>query len=134
RTPAVLGRELVVVPLANRGVGCIARLQRAAGGAGFNTRLADARPARLAPVDFAAHARSLGALAEHVSGVAQLGEALARARVADRSAVVVIDTDPSRTNEAGGWWWDVAGPEVPDRTEVNVALHGYGASQPHRRN
>src|SRR3546814_2784987 len=82
----------------------------------------------------AAHARSLGAQAEHVTGVAQLRGALARARAADRSSVVVIDTDPRRTTEAGGWWWDVAVPEVSDRTEVNIARQAYEAGVPLKRN
>ena len=51
--------------------------------------------------------------------------ALARARAADRSSVVVIDTDPLKTTEAGGWWWDVAVPEVSDRPEVNAARRDY---------
>src|SRR5690606_22624370 len=92
-TSVMLGLKLVVVVLDNRGFGCIDRLQRATGGAGFNNLLADARHAQSARIDFAAHARSLGARAEHVAGVAQLGEALARARAADSSYVVVIDTD-----------------------------------------
>jgi 3D-(3,5/4)-trihydroxycyclohexane-1,2-dione acylhydrolase (decyclizing) len=133
-TSVMLGLKLLVVVLDNRGFGCIDRLQRATGGAGFNNLLDDARHARPAQVDFAAHARSLGALAEHVAGVAQLGEALARARAADRSSVVVIDTDPRRTTEAGGWWWDVAVPEVSDRTEVNIARQAYEAGVPLKRN
>lgn len=133
-TSVMLGLKLVVVVLDNRGFGCIDRLQRATGGAGFNNLLADARHTQLAAVDFAAHARSLGALAEHATGVAQLREALARARAADRSSVVVIDTDPRRTTEAGGWWWDVAVPEVSDRTEVNIARQAYEAGVPLKRN
>ena len=50
-------------------------------------------------IDFAAHARSLGALAEHVNSIAELEAALARARAADRTYVVVIDTDPLRTTD-----------------------------------
>ena len=46
---------------------------------------------------------------------------------AERSTVVVIDTDPLKTTEAGGWWWDVAVPEVSDRPEVNAARRAYEA-------
>ena len=28
--------------------------------------------------------------------------------------MIVIDTDPARTTEAGGAWWEVAVPEVSD--------------------
>ena len=76
-------------------------------------------------IDFAAHARSLGALAERVATLGELEAALTRARAADRSSVVVIETDPLKTTEAGGWWWDVAVPEVSDRPQVNAARRDY---------
>ena len=50
---------------------------------------------------------------------------MGRARAADKSYVVVIDTDPLKTTEAGGWWWDVAVPEVSDRPQVNAARRDY---------
>ncbi|MCW5580571.1 MAG: 3D-(3,5/4)-trihydroxycyclohexane-1,2-dione acylhydrolase (decyclizing) [Luteimonas sp.] len=121
----MLGLKLVVVLLDNRGFGCINRLQQATGSPGFNNLLADARHASLPDIDFAAHARSLGALAEKVANLGELRAALARAREAERSTVVVIDTDPLKTTEAGGWWWDVAVPEVSDRPEVNAARRDY---------
>ena len=42
------------------------------------------------------HARSLGALAETVTGLPALEAVLQRARDADRSVVIVINTDPIR--------------------------------------
>ncbi len=39
--------------------------------------------------------------------------------------MIVIDTDPLITTDEGGHWWDVAVPEVSDRTEVNEARKGY---------
>ena len=124
-TSVMLGHKLIVVLLDNRGYGCINRLQQATGSPGFNNLLADARHAAMPDIDFAAHARSLGALAESVATLGELEAALARARAADRSSVVVIDTDPLRTTEAGGWWWDVAVPEVSGRPEVNNARRDY---------
>ncbi len=124
-TSVMLGRKLIVVLLDNRGFGCINRLQQATGSPGFNNLLADSRHEVLPEIDFAAHARSLGALSEHVYTLGELAEALARARAADRSYVVVIDTDPLKTTEAGGWWWDVAVPEVSERPEVNAAHRAY---------
>ena len=132
-TSVMLGLKLVVVLLDNRGFGCIDRLQRATGSAGFNNLLADARHAALPAIDFAAHARSLGAQAEHVSTLGELGAALARARAAPSSYVVVIDTDPRCSTEAGGWWWDVAVPEVSERAEVNAARRDYEQRLPMKR-
>jgi len=115
----------VVVLLDNRGFGCIDRLQRSTGSPGFNNLLADARHRELPAIDFAAHARSLGAHAERVATLGELRAALGRARAADRSSVVVIDTDPGASTEAGGAWWDVAIPEVSDLPEVEAARRGY---------
>jgi 3D-(3,5/4)-trihydroxycyclohexane-1,2-dione acylhydrolase (decyclizing) len=100
-TSIALGLKLVIVVLDNRGFGCIERLQRSLGGASFNNRLAG--PA----IDFTAHAASLGAAAEKVGGIAALPAALGRARAADRTAVVVIETDPDRATLAGGFPWEV---------------------------
>jgi len=124
-TSVMLGHKLVVVVLDNRGFGCINRLQHATGGAGFNNLLADAAHQTLPAIDFAAHAASLGALSEHVKTIGELEAALQRARAAERSCVVVIDTDPLKSTEAGGWWWDVAVPEVSMRPEVEAARRAY---------
>jgi 3D-(3,5/4)-trihydroxycyclohexane-1,2-dione acylhydrolase (decyclizing) len=121
----MMGLKLIVVLLDNRGFGCINRLQQATGSPGFNNLLADARHEVLPDIDFAGHARSLGALAEHVTTIGELEAAIGRARTADRSSVIVIDTDPLGTSEAGGWWLDVAVPEVSDRPEVNAARRDY---------
>lgn len=126
-TSVMLGRKITVVLLDNRGYGCINRLQQGTGGRPFNNLLADARHAALPDIDFAGHARSLGASAEKVSGIAELEAALGRAAQSDRSYVIVIDTDPAVTTEAGGHWWDVAVPEVSGRPEVQAARREYEA-------
>ena len=111
-TSVMLGLKLTIVVLDNRGFGCINRLQRATGGESFNNLLEHARHETLPEIDFAAHAASLGAIAEKVAALAELEAALKQARAADRTIVVVIDTDPLASTEAGGHWWDVAVPEV----------------------
>ena len=126
-TSVMLGTRLVIVVLDNRGYGCINRLQQACGGAPFNNLFADCLPAadRMPRIDFAAHAAALGALSENVSSIAELEAALVRARAADRTSVIAIETDPARATEAGGWWWDVAVPEVSDREPVRAARRAY---------
>ncbi len=126
QTSVMMGRKLIVIVLDNRGYGCIDRLQRACGGASFNN-LVESVDGRINEswVDFAAHARSLGTLAEQVDGLAGLAAALSRARAADRTYVVVIATDPAATTSAGGAWWDVAVPEVSARPDVRQARDAY---------
>ncbi len=124
-TSVMLGKKLTIVVLDNRGYGCINRLQRSTGSESFNNLLADAQHEALPDIDFVAHAASLGAIAEKADNVAALEAALARAKKADRTSVIVIDTDPMITTEAGGWWWDVAVPEVSERGPVRDARKAY---------
>jgi len=67
----------------------------------------------------------LGAIAEKASSIAELEEALSRALAADQTYVVVIDTDPERSTDAGGAWWDVAVAEVSKRGSVKEARKSY---------
>jgi 3D-(3,5/4)-trihydroxycyclohexane-1,2-dione acylhydrolase (decyclizing) len=89
----------------------------------FNNLLDDRAP----DIDFAAHARSLGAHAQKVTGIQELEAALKAARGIERSVVLVIDTDPQQSTAAGGAWWDVAVPEVSARADVTAAYETYRA-------
>ena len=125
-TSVMLGLRITVVLLDNNGFGCINRLQAACGGAPFNNLWADSQNMHRYPsIDFAAHARSLGARAEKVGDLGALADALVRARAADRSTVLVIDTDPKATTTAGGNWWDVTVPAMSARQEVEAARELY---------
>jgi len=135
-TSVMLGLKLIIVVLDNRGFGCIQRLQAATGGASFNNMLDDcAMPgSAAASIDFAQHARSLGADAVHVSDLAQLRTAMVAARCAGKTQVLVIDTTHDRTTSDGGCWWEVAVAEVSSRTEVQAAraLHVAARKDQHR--
>ena len=124
-TSIMLGVKLVIVVLDNRGFGCINRLQRATGGESFNNLLKDSFHEDLPDINFAAHASSLGAHAVKVKSLAELEEALGLARAQPQTAVIVIDTDPLASTDAGGAWWDVAVPEISVRPEVEVAHADY---------
>jgi len=121
----MLGAKLTIVLLDNAGYGCINRLQMATGGANFNNLLKDTYHEVLPQIDFAAHAASMGAVAKKVASIAELEAALKETERETRTTVLVIDTDPLITTEAGGAWWDVAVPEVSDRKQVNAARKDY---------
>jgi 3D-(3,5/4)-trihydroxycyclohexane-1,2-dione acylhydrolase (decyclizing) len=121
----MLGLKLIIVVNDNRGFACINRLQRATGGESFNNLLRDARHEILPAVDFAAHARSLGAEAVKVKSIDELESAFVKARKAKATQVIVIDTDPTAITDAGGAWWDVAVPEVSSRESVVAARGNY---------
>ena len=132
-TSVMLGRKLIIVVLDNRGFGCINRLQNAVGSAPFNNLLGDARSERQVEIDFAAHAASLGAVSERVTGIAELEAALKRARRADQTYVIVLNTDPMASTGDGGAWWDVAVPQVSGREQVVQAREAYVAATKNQR-
>jgi 3D-(3,5/4)-trihydroxycyclohexane-1,2-dione acylhydrolase (decyclizing) len=124
-TSVMLGHKLIVVLLDNRGYGCINRLQVSTGSESFNNLLDTARHVVPSAIDFAAHAASMGAISQKVSSIAELETAMAEARSSERSHVIVIDTDPLPSPDAGGHWWDVAVPEVSSREQVRAARQDY---------
>ena len=124
-TSVALGLKITIIVLDNRGFGCINRLQQGTGGKPFNNLLDPAAP----HVDFTAHAISLGAVAEKIGGIAELPAAIKRAKSADRTTVIVIDTDPAVSTKEGGAWWDVAVPEVSSLETVRTARQSYEKAQ-----
>ena len=132
-TAVAMGVKITVVVTDNRGYGCINRLQMATGGAEFNNLYKHTSQTNPMQIDFAAHAASMGAQAQKVSTIAELEAALAEAREAMVATVIVIDTDPYPTPDAGGFWWDVAVPEVSARRQVNEARTAYEAALKERR-
>jgi 3D-(3,5/4)-trihydroxycyclohexane-1,2-dione acylhydrolase (decyclizing) len=125
-TSVMLGLKLTIVLLDNRGYGCINRLQHASGGERFNNLFDYNTTHVVSPdIDFAGHARSLGAIAEKVASLADLESALKKAKGNTRTTVIVIDTDPMISTDAGGNWWDVAIPEVSTRKQVRAARKNY---------
>ncbi len=118
-TAVSLGLKLTIVVLDNRGFSCINRLQMATGGANFNNLLRDTHNNGLAEIDFAMHARALGAKSTHVENIGELNTELKAASKHEGVSVVVIDTDPVHASP-GGCWWEVEVPEVSVRDEVMV--------------
>jgi 3D-(3,5/4)-trihydroxycyclohexane-1,2-dione acylhydrolase (decyclizing) len=56
-----------------------------------------------------------------------------RARRSSHTQVIVIDTDPARTTDIGGAWWEVAVPEVSARAEVRAARAQFDAGKAAQR-
>ncbi|OHV73152.1 3D-(3,5/4)-trihydroxycyclohexane-1,2-dione acylhydrolase (decyclizing) [Ensifer sp. LCM 4579] len=121
----MLGAKFTIVLLDNAGYGCINRLQMETGGANFNNLLKDTHHVELPQIDFAAHAAAMGAVTRKVGSIPDLEAALAETASEKRTTLIVIDTDPLITTEAGGHWWDVAVPEVSEREQVKTAREGY---------
>ncbi len=128
-TAVMMGVPFTVVITDNRGYGCINRLQKGTGGAGFNNLLDESYHVNPSHIDFVAHAGAMGALAVKAGSIAELETELAKAKTADRPVVIVIDSDPWHTTKAGGSWWEVGVPEVSARSEVKAARQAFEAAQ-----
>ena len=126
------GHKVIFMVCDNGGFAVINRLQTAQGGAEFNNLLRTTRHDEYRQVDFAKHAESLGAIAEHVESLSALPAAYARAKEADRSYVIVIDVAQYEW-VGGGTWWEVGVPEVSERAEVRMARAESEAESKHQR-
>jgi 3D-(3,5/4)-trihydroxycyclohexane-1,2-dione acylhydrolase (decyclizing) len=126
------GQKLIIVVCDNGGFAVIDRLQTFKGVPSFNNLLKDCRIEKLVRVDFAKHAESMGAIAEHVRSIADLERAIERARRAERTSVIVIDTDPHSWTP-GDAWWDVGVPQVSVRESVKAAAAEHGAQKRKQR-
>lgn len=126
------GHKVIFIVCDNGGFAVINRLQVNTGGEEFNNLLRNVRHQRLTRVDFAKHAEAMGALAEKVGSIEELQMALARAKSADRSTVIVIEVDEYSWT-GGGAWWEVGVPEVSDREQVRVARAVLDAERKHQR-
>ena len=134
-TSVMLGHKLIIVVLDNRGFGCIQRLQTASGGTHFNNMFDDCASGTgsLPVIDFALHARSLGAGGQQVANIAELKAALRDARASRITQVIAITTTHLRTTDDGGCWWEVPIPEVSQRAEVHDARAAYVAAKQNQR-
>jgi len=134
------GLKLTIVLVDNHGFNSIGALSRSLGLEGFGTQYryaADGRPVldndeappATLPLDLAANAASLGAAAERVTTVDALRDALARAREADRTTVIVVEVDRYEGVPGYESWWDVPVAEVSELPGVQAARRDYEAAR-----
>ncbi|MCB0046814.1 MAG: 3D-(3,5/4)-trihydroxycyclohexane-1,2-dione acylhydrolase (decyclizing) [Caldilineaceae bacterium] len=130
------GVKLIVLLWDNGGYKSIGSLSRFLGLDGFGTRYAEPRNGVLpgdsagddvtpVRVDFAMNARSLGADVIECATRNEYVDAIAAAKAATRTTVIVIRND--RLHSVPGYesWWDVPVPEVSERDSVRAAREEY---------
>ena len=125
------GIKIIIVLVDNHGFGSIGSLSRSLGQGGFGTSYKfrspasgqlDGEPLRM---DFAANARSMGAHALKASTLDELKEALSKAKMLDKTTVIVVETDPAVSVPGYESWWDVAVAEVSEMESVRTARAHY---------
>jgi 3D-(3,5/4)-trihydroxycyclohexane-1,2-dione acylhydrolase (decyclizing) len=115
-------RKLIIILCDNGGYAVIDKLQRNTGNVAFNNYIADCQGhAASFPVDFALHARAMGANSETIASIDAFDAAFARAQKSDRTYVIEIKVDPYAWTEGGHTWWDIGTPQVSRREEVLTA-------------
>lgn len=120
------GHKMIVVVCDNGGFGVINRLQTGMGVPGFNNLLKDSRVQNKDDplhVDFAAHARAMGAEARHCESLADLEAAMEWAQGTDRTTVLTINSD-AHVWTPGGADWYVGVPEINERESIRKAREG----------
>ena len=123
------GYKLNIIVLDNHGFSSIGGLSRACGSNGFGTDYRYRKNGKLEgefiELDLAANAASLGADVIRVNTRDELVKALAAARAAERTSVVVIETNKEQRVPGYESWWDVAIAEVSELESVRNARKGY---------
>ena len=130
-TAVAEGLSFTVVVVDNHGFQSIHGLQRSVGSPSFanELRARDPRTGRLdgpvVSVDYAAHARAMGATAVEAHSASDLRSALEAAKGSEGVTVVVVRVHPERRVGSYGSWWDVPVAEVSGRAGVRAARQAY---------
>jgi len=121
------GVKLTVLLLDNHGFQCIHNLQRGHGSDGFGNefRRRDAASGRLTgdylPINFAAHAASMGARTWSARTAEELGQALSEVKSYPGVALIDIKVLPGTNTSGYESWWRVGVPEVSESDKVREA-------------
>ncbi|GLV48862.1 3D-(3,5/4)-trihydroxycyclohexane-1,2-dione acylhydrolase (decyclizing) [Thermus sp. LT1-2-5] len=130
-TARAYGLSFLIILVENRGFQSIHGLQRSLGSPEFGNELKD-RQGKPFIVDFAAHARALGAEVFEASSREELSRALEEARAREGVRVVVVHVDPEKRLPSYGFW-DVPVAEVSSLPEVEEARRRYEEGRKRRR-
>ncbi|MCK8488974.1 3D-(3,5/4)-trihydroxycyclohexane-1,2-dione acylhydrolase (decyclizing) [Paenibacillus sp. MBLB2552] len=117
-------RKITVLLFDNHGFQCIHNLQREHGSDGFGNefRYREDGTGRYTgaplPIDYAAHARSLGAISYKASNAEELREALRLAQAETRTTLIEITVLPGTNTGGYESWWNVGVPAVSQGERV----------------
>lgn len=121
------GQKFTILLFDNHGFQCIHNLQRSQGSEGFGNefRYREAGTRRLTgnymPIDFAAHARSLGAKSYKATNPEELKAALEQAKAETVTTLIEIPVVPGTNTGGYESWWNVGVPEVSESAKVLAA-------------
>jgi 3D-(3,5/4)-trihydroxycyclohexane-1,2-dione acylhydrolase (decyclizing) len=131
--------KLTIILVQNHGFASIGALSELVGSQRFGTRYRYRNPhtdqldGDILPVDLAANAASLGADVLRTRTVEEFRAGLERARAADRTTVIYIETDPLAPVPSSEDWWDVPVSEVSALESTQQARAEYQAAKRSQR-
>ena len=97
-------QKLIIILCDNGGHMVINRLQLAKGGKEYLSNLKAANTKKFVSVDFAQHAKSMGAESENVNSVSELEQAFLRAKKSDKTYLISIKTHGYEWLEGTAYW------------------------------
>lgn len=132
--------KITVVLLDNRGFGSIGSLSESVGSEGFGTnyRYRDKDSGELEgdvlPLDLVMNAKSYGVDVHEAEDYDQLKEALQKAKLADKTQVIVVAVDKEQKVPGYSSWWDVPVAEESAMKSVKKAREEYEKARKNQRN
>lgn len=119
-------RKIMILLFDNHGYQCIHNLQRSHGSDGFGNEFrrraaGGGLTGEYLPIDFAAHARSMGAKAYTATTAKELQEALVKAKQEKISTLIDIKVVPGTNTEGYDSWWRVGVPGASSSEKVLAA-------------
>jgi 3D-(3,5/4)-trihydroxycyclohexane-1,2-dione acylhydrolase (decyclizing) len=124
------GYPLTIIVCDNGGYAVISRLQTGHGADSFRTMITETPDAPR--VDFAGHAKSMGATTFSASSISELSDLIITTRNSPDVIVIVMETAPSTWTE-GGAFWEVAVPELSQKPAVRKARSDIDSAKKNQR-
>lgn len=132
------GRKIIIMVSNNNGFSSVGRVSEQVGSEGFGCHYryrgeSGWYDGAVLPVDFAKIAEGMGAIGIHANSKDELANAIQRAKQADRTVVIVTETDWHERVPGYGFWWDMATAHVSEMPEVNLARQRYEQEKKNQR-
>jgi 3D-(3,5/4)-trihydroxycyclohexane-1,2-dione acylhydrolase (decyclizing) len=132
------GMKIIIMLANNNGYSSVGRVSEQVGSEGFGCHYryrgqSGWYDGGVLPVDFVKMAEGMGAIGIKANTRDELADAVQRAKQADRTVVIVTETDWHERVPGYGFWWDMATAHVSEMPEVNAARQQYEAEKKNQR-
>lgn len=132
------GLKIIIMVSNNNGYSSVGRVSEQVGSEGFGCHYryrgeSGWYDGDVLPVDFAKIAEGMGAIGIHANSKDELADAITFAKKANRTTVIVTETDWHERVPGYGFWWDMATAHVSEIEAVNDARQRYEAEKKNQR-